>query len=125
MGLLCPKCNRASLRICVSLELPGDCRSDEIALQIVRCEECGFRGLAVYEESRRGRLDAESVDHRVYPVDRHALRTIERQMKTCPHPRERSCVCPAHIALGRRSPAGRWIGAQGLRQSADSVTIDS
>ena len=61
MAFVCPECHTSeSLRITRSLELPPDSRSDEITLQIIRCSSCRFAGVAVYEESRRGRLDDET-----------------------------------------------------------------
>jgi hypothetical protein len=48
--------------------LPADDQWDEIAVQDLRCSSmgCGFRGIAVYEESRRGALDSECVVHTGY-----------------------------------------------------------
>ena len=69
MAFLCPACDAAGgLKITRRLELPPDSRSDEITLQIVRCRRCNFEGLAIYEESRRGALGDEAVDHRGYMV---------------------------------------------------------
>jgi hypothetical protein len=59
MSFVGPECHANSLAITQSIELPPDGRSDEISLQIVACQACGFAGTAVYEESRRGALDSE------------------------------------------------------------------
>ena len=54
MSFACPECLTKSLKITAKLELPPDSRSDEITVQVVACSRCGFAGVAVYEESRRG-----------------------------------------------------------------------
>lgn len=65
MAFICPQCfGKGTLEIKVSMQLPSDSRSDEIALQTVGCSQCGFQGLAVYEESRRGTLGGISQDKR-------------------------------------------------------------
>ena len=68
MPFRCPACHQPSLEIVQSLELPADDQWDEIAVQELRCSgpACGFRGIAVYEESRRGALDSECVVHTGY-----------------------------------------------------------
>ena len=56
MAFLCPDCSAKSLIIAMRLELAPDSRWDEITLQTIACASCGFRGVAVYRESRRGAL---------------------------------------------------------------------
>jgi hypothetical protein len=105
----CPECSIAnSLYISASIELPPDSRSDEITLQIVTCRACRFEGLAVYEESRRGALDSESVDHRGYHASQGDVRELKRLIGDCPKPHDARCSCPTHRRLGRRNAAGRW-----------------
>ena len=84
MSFLCPECSSRSLNIILSLELPPDSRSDEITLQTVECSQCGFSGIAVYEESRRGALDSESVDHYSYRVGVDDLRALKKDNQTMP-----------------------------------------
>jgi hypothetical protein len=110
MPFICPECEQRTLAIREALELPPDSRSDEVTLQIVTCEACAFAGLAVYEESRRGSLESESVDHRGYRVGAAGLRAIRRAMRRCPRPRDARCGCAAHRELGRRDASGRWDG---------------
>jgi hypothetical protein len=98
------------LRIQQRIELPPDSRSDEIALQIVGCERCGFEGIAVYEESRRGALDDDSFDHTGYRVSAHDLTQIRRVILRCPKPRDPRCTCTSHRKLGSRDASGRWNG---------------
>jgi hypothetical protein len=95
------------------MALPPDGRSDEISLQIARCGRCGLAGIAVYEESRRGALGAESVDHDGYMVTAADLRAVQTLMKTCPDPKNARCTCAAHQQLGSRDAGGRWNGLEG------------
>ncbi len=74
--MICPDCQANPLKITQSLELPSDIRNDEITLQIVHCDECGFHGLAVYQESRRGALDSESWEHEGYRVSEEDFQTV-------------------------------------------------
>jgi hypothetical protein len=113
MAMICPDCLRRSLRVTQSIELPYDTRSDEITLQVIACAWCDFEGIAVYEESRRGGFDSESVDHRGYYVSADALTVIKRQIEHCPDPRNQRCRCASHRVLGRKDELGRW---EGLRE---------
>ena len=110
MPFTCPECKRRSLSITDRLELPPDSRSDEIALQIVACASCSFKGIAVYEESRRGALDDESVDHTGYSVKRIDLAKLRRLMRACPDRGNHRCKCETHRQLGKRDKGGRWRG---------------
>jgi hypothetical protein len=121
MPFACPECGTSSsLRITSSIELPPDSRSDEIALQIVACARCGFRAAAAYEESRRGSLDFEAVDHRGYRVSREALDSLIARIDACPEPSNRGCGCESHRELGRTDDGGRWCG---LAETADSFPM--
>jgi len=76
MPFRCPDClSPNGLEVGAAIQLPPDSRSDEFYLQLVRCRQCGFRGAAVYEESRRGALDADDWSHTGYhlPVEVHRL----------------------------------------------------
>lgn len=64
----CPGCMKKDLKITHSMELGPDHRSDERSLQTIECSNCGFKGIAVYEESRRGAFDSESWHHDGYRV---------------------------------------------------------
>ena len=111
MRLICPECSTAGwLKITKSLELPYDSRSDEITLQVIECMRCRFEAIAVYEESRRGGLGDESVDHRGYYVDQQELEWVKKQISQCPNPRNGRCRCSVHRKLGRRDKNGRWDG---------------
>ena len=125
MAFLCPKCsNPRSLRIASSLELPPDSRSDEIALQIVECVQCGFTGVAVYEESRLGALDADSFHHTGYHVSAADLRSLRDMLERCPDPGNPRCQCATHRALGKRDERGRWAGLDNVRcQQAFDLTL--
>lgn len=122
MPFACPECgDPASLGITSSIELPPDSRSDEIALQIVACARCRFRAAAVYEESRRGSLDSEAVDHRGYRVSRESLDSLIARIGACPEPANRGCGCESHRELGRTDDGGRW---RGLAETAGSFPMN-
>lgn len=108
MRLLCPECQRKTLKITRRLELPPDHRSDEVALQIIGCASCGFRGIAVYEESRRGALDSESWSHWGYPATASALRSLDRKLKQCPDPHNPRCDCAVHREFARAGAGSHW-----------------
>ena len=110
MPFICPECKRTSLSITDRLELPADSRSDEITLQIVACASCSFKGIAVYEESRRGALDDESVDHAGYAVNQGDLTRLRRLIRACPDRGNPRCRCETHRQLGRRDRGARWSG---------------
>jgi hypothetical protein len=110
MAFLCPDCGRYSLKITSSLELAGDSRSDEITLQVIKCEHCPFEGIAVYEESRRGALDDDSFDHRGFRVSKDSVLAIKRAIRHCPSKKNPRCTCETHKALGSKSASGRWNG---------------
>ena len=115
MGFHCPACHTAgSLLIKQRLELPPDSRSDEITLQIVRCGHCKFEGIAIYEESRRGGLGGESVDHHGYYARESDLQRLKKLLRQCPQPRSSRCDCAAHRQLGAKDKSGRWAGLAGI-----------
>lgn len=115
MAFFCPECNTKSLKIVAKIELPADSRSDEIAVQTLRCGRCHFAAMAVYEESRRGALDDESIEHRGYRLSPQELRDLRRDIRQCPEPRNPGCPCAIHQKLGARDAAGRWNALQDLR----------
>jgi len=115
MPFLCPECSRhGSLRIALKIELPPDSRSDEITLQTVRCADCGFAGIAVYEESRRGALDTESFQHIGYQVAKSELRDLRKAIRSCPEPANGRCPCAAHQMLSKTDSSGRWSALDDL-----------
>lgn len=96
MALRCPDCGQTRLHVMDALELGSFERSDEIALQIVECADCGLEVVAVYEEARRGALDDESVSHAAYPTDAEALEEIRGLIASCRDRREPDCPCRGH-----------------------------
>ncbi len=110
MAFLCPDCGSYALNITATLELPADSRSDDITLQVVKCQQCTFEGLAIYEESRRGALDDDSFDHRGYHVSSDDLRNIKRAIRQCPSKKNPRCTCETHQTFGAKSASGRWNG---------------
>ena len=116
MPFRCPDCDTpGSLKITHRLELPPDANWDEIALQIVRCSRCGFMGLAVYEESRRGALDSEIVHHSGYSIDGEDLKSILGMIRKCPEPMNVKCNCRIHQILGQKNGYGCWDGLSGIQ----------
>lgn len=108
MTFICPTCSKDSLMIDSSIELPPDSRSDEISVQIVRCFECGFVGLAIYEESRRGSLDSETFHHQGYYVVDTLLNSIRETIESCPNPKKSRCKCYAHKTIYQINEHGTW-----------------
>lgn len=108
MSLICPDCTRATLEVARSIVLPPDSRSDDILLQLVECAQCSFQGVAVYEESRRGRLDSESWEHTGYRVSDGDLARLSSLISRCPDNRGKRCRCRTHQELGRADEGGRW-----------------
>ncbi|KON32098.1 MAG: hypothetical protein AC479_07875 [miscellaneous Crenarchaeota group-6 archaeon AD8-1] len=109
MVFKCPICFGGTLQITSSIELPPDSRSDEIAVQILKCSKCGFAGLGVYEETRRGELDSESFYHRGYYTDDFTLASIEKMIGECPKPKKSCCKCSIHSSLAFVNKFGRWV----------------
>ena len=114
-GFVCPDCLRpGSLQIVQSIQLAADARSDDIVVQVIGCNQCTFRGLAVYEESRRGALDAEGWQHAGYRAAKDAVEAMVAAIGQCPDPKNAGCRCATHGSLGRQDTAGRWQGLPGM-----------
>ena len=110
MSFQCPQCSHLkSLRFTSRIELAPDARSDEISLQVLRCRDCDYEGLAVYEESSRGVPDSESVDHYGYHAKREIIRAVRALIKSCPARKNARCTCISHQKLNQRDQTGRWI----------------
>ncbi len=115
MSFNCPNCKRRnSLIIGARLELPYDARSDEITIQVVRCDECQFEGAAIYEESRRGGMDSETYDHRGYRLDSSELKRLNKLIASCPHPNDPKCKCRSHQELNHRTESNYWRRLDGF-----------
>jgi hypothetical protein len=115
MSFECPECTRVgSLGIVASIDLPSDVRSDEIVLQVLKCGACGFRGMAIYEESRRGALDIDTWEHTGYRVSELQVDSVHEAILLCPDPAQPSCRCEAHRMLGPVDDLGRWQAPEGI-----------
>lgn len=112
--LSCPYCSQVSLEISAVLSLPDDSRSDEICFQLFQCTGCGRKAAGAYEESRRGSLDSECVDHYAYQIAESDWERALHLIKLCPDPRQEDCGCCAHRQLGRKNEMGRWLGLKAL-----------
>jgi hypothetical protein len=116
MPFRCPQCHRKdTLEIHDSIQLQADSRSDDILVQLVGCEQCGFQGLAVFEESRRGSWDTESWEHTGFQLAADELERIAAAIRNCPQPRRSDCGCPVHLALGHQDEGGRWDGLKHIQ----------
>jgi hypothetical protein len=115
MPFICPACHRLkTLRITDRIELSPDARSDEITLQLIKCSQCGFCGVAVYEESRRGALDSESWHHTGYGLAQDQIDQIRKAISRCPDSSNSRCQCASHRSLGKKDPEGIWDGLSNL-----------
>lgn len=118
-GFVCPGCGAAELRIEAALELGADSVSDEITVQVAACGFCGLTAAAVYEESRRGRLDSDCWSHHGYRLPPERATELLALIRSCPRPDDAHCGCPAHAALGVKNETGRWIGLNGWATGED------
>ncbi|MEW5868738.1 MAG: hypothetical protein AB1894_05630 [Chloroflexota bacterium] len=111
MPFRCPQCKtRDTLDIVTAIELPRDRSSQEIALQVVACEACSFRGLAVYQEGRGSTPESESWQHVGYWVSPDAVESVQQAIESCPDRHNPACDCPAHTSLGQKDVHGMWNG---------------
>ena len=111
MPFQCPECkNQNTLNITYTIELPADSRSDEIALQTIRCNLCNFYGIATYEESRRGLLQDEAYEHLGFQTSKDTYGDLVKLLRTCPEPNNAHCLCVIHQQLGSTDESGRWSG---------------
>lgn len=117
MAFRCPQCHtRDSLEIIASMEFPPDRRSGEIALQVVGCAVCPFRGLAVYAEARGGYSERDDFEHTGYWVSPDAVDKVLAAIQSCPDPHQPQCKCPAHTRLGEKDVYGMWSGLLEMKQ---------
>lgn len=100
MAFKCPACEGGSLKIELSMELPPS-EVDETSVQMVKCEDCGFRGIAIYEESRRGSMSSDSFRHVGYEVSDENLQLVESGLRLCPARSNNRCQCEIHLAWAR------------------------
>lgn len=98
MPLQCPACPRPGLEVGSDIELPADEESDEIALEILRCGDCGLIALGLAEESHRGSSD-DCWRHGGWTSDGAEVARVEGLIADCPQPSQRLCGCESHQAL--------------------------
>lgn len=96
---LCPVCQQKQIQIGNSVELQPKDRWDEETLQLIDCEACQSAGLAIYQESRQGALDRETVNHEGAFVPLSDLLSVRATLLLCPQPEARDCGCAAHREL--------------------------
>ena len=88
----------------MAMELGPDDFSDERSVQIVECRGCGFVGVGLYEESRRG--SGERVHHAAY--DTTVTPMYQSTIRECPTPRQAGCRCFAHQLMRRSVGDPLW-----------------
>ena len=111
MAFACPQCKtHNSLEIIASIELLPDRDSEEITLQVVSCTICGFKSLALYEESRRSFYEGEDWKHIGYWVSPDAVESVMAAIRSCPDPFNAFCKCHAHTVLAEGDPHDVWKG---------------
>lgn len=106
--LVCPDCGSTSATLGPGIELLPDSWNDEISLGCVSCAACSFKGIAVYRESRAGRLDAGSWSQAGYRMGDDAWEQVRTAIAQCPEPDNRRCRCASHLSLGAQNPRGGW-----------------
>jgi hypothetical protein len=99
-----------SLEIFTSIELPPDRQAHEISLQVVCCNTCAFRGLAVYQEGRANIHESQSWQHIGYWVSPDAVDSVLSAIQSCPDRLNRDCKCVAHTSLGEKDVRNYWKG---------------
>ena len=107
LSFACPECSRPELAIARRLVLPGDRRSDEIALEIAACA-CGFKCIAVTEHLKRMNIRDASSEHIGFRLPGAAVDLLAYLIARCPEPDEEFCSCPAHAVLNRRDLRNQW-----------------
>ncbi|MFM8320360.1 MAG: hypothetical protein ACKOC5_05530 [Chloroflexota bacterium] len=111
MSFRCPQClTRDSLEIRAAIELPPTPQAGETSLQVVSCDACSFRGLALYEEMRGGAAGVETWKHIGYWVSPDAVDSIQSAIAGCPDSHNPRCNCPAHLALAQHDLSDSWRG---------------
>ena len=111
MAFECPSCkDTSSLAIHRRVEVRPPAPSSETSVQLVECKLCRFRALALYQESRAGSLESESVSHRGYPLSGPGFESLNEIIKDCPDRLNRRCRCPSHVKLDEFASSGVWPG---------------
>ena len=116
MSFVCPRCTVPKLNITLGIELPPDKRADEITLQLLECSVCGWTGLGVYREYKRGmQVGNERFEHIGYHLPDGEYRMVRRLLSRCPSRRNPFCDCMVHRMLGHRDLDGNWDGLNTIR----------
>ncbi len=111
MPFRCPQClTLDGLEIETAIELPPARDMEEITLQVIGCQVCEFKGLAVYEETHGSFHGNERFKHIGYWVSHDAVESVRRAIETCPKPHCSDCDCAVHTALGQKELNGEWRG---------------
>lgn len=80
----CPSCDQHDVLIInTTVDIPEHTQYDEVCVQSIQCLSCDKHGMAVYEESRRGSLQDESVNHFGYWLEPESQINLDRLLKSC------------------------------------------
>ena len=108
MAFGCPDCGKCTVAIVSRIELRSDSKWDEIALQLIRCNECGFKGIATNQENRWGAMDSEVVHHHGYHVEPELWQSLKTLIETCLERNSDHCTCASCEKLNACDENGVW-----------------
>lgn len=83
----CPKCQEQKLDITKIgiLGYEADDMWDENTIQVLQCQECGFRGVGLYQGEHRGQLDDDNWQHRGFFTPEEKIQKLEAQLDKLPN----------------------------------------
>lgn len=103
----CTKCGKPGLFIALSMQLGPDDHSDDRAIQIAECKDCGFEGVAWYEGSRRG--NDERFHHFVH--DTTVAPMVKSTVRLCAAGSDSRCRCFGHELMRKCVADPNWLSA--------------
>ena len=77
---LCPKCQKYNLVIELANDIEPDDYNDEARLQTIKCNNCDFVGIAIYQKSSRGSMDESNFTHQGYFVKPEVYDTVQNDI---------------------------------------------
>lgn len=89
-NFFCPGCKKHdALMIKLSVEIPEHTVFDDVDIQSIRCNNCKKSGMGIYEESRRGNLQDETVNHYGYWLDTESQLNLDQLLESCQNDKEK------------------------------------
>ncbi len=77
----CPQCQQNQLTIELTSDIEPDEYNDEAKLQTIVCENCNYKGIAIYQESHRGALDNYNFSHIGYTTPEELYNKIKNDIQ--------------------------------------------